>query len=230
MSDMAEGDQAKADSADATRASVLIADNEAATRELVSLALRDHPEFRVCAEVSDAAAAVEAALRERPDVCLVDIRIPGGGIAATREITSRLRSTKTVIFTRSSEEGELFAALRAGACGFLPKETDPARLPAILRDVVSGTGAALPRRLVLRLVEEFNTETVPLRRQPMSESRTQLTGREWQVLHLLRRGLSTREVARHLFISEATVRSHSATLVRKLGVRDREAAIRLFDN
>lgn len=227
---MAESDSAKADSDDAARASVLIADNEAATRKLVALALRDHPEFRVCAEVSDAAAAVEAALRERPDVCLLDIRIPGDGIAATREITSRLRSTKTVIFTRSTDIGEFFAALHAGACGFLPKETDPARLPAILRDVVSGKGAALPRGLVLRLVEEFNTETVPLRRQSMTEARTQLTGREWQVLQFLRRGLSTREIARDLFISEATVRSHSATLVRKLGVSNRQAAIRLFDN
>lgn len=228
---MAEGDQAKADSADATRASVLIADNEPATRELVTLALRDHAEFRVCAEVSDAAAAVEAALRERPDVCLLDIRIPGDGIAATREITSRLRSTKTVIFSRSSEEGELFAALEAGACGFLPKETDPARLPAILRDVVLGTGAALPRRLVMRLVEEFNSETVPLRRQPITDSRTApLTSREWQVLQLLRRGLSTGEIAGHLVLSEATVRSHAAALVRKLGVSDREAAIHLFDN
>jgi two-component system nitrate/nitrite response regulator NarL len=227
---MAESDPAKAESADATRASLLIADNEAATRELVALALRDHADVRVGAEVSDAAAAVEAALREQPDVCLLDIRIPGDGIAATREITSRLRSTKTVIFSRSSEEGELFAALHAGACGFLPKETNPTRLPAILRDVVSGTGAALPRRLVLRLVEEFNMETVPLRRQQITDLRTQLTGREWQVLQLLRRGLSTREVARQLFISEATVRSHSATLVRKLGVRDRKAAIRLFDN
>jgi DNA-binding NarL/FixJ family response regulator len=228
---MAESDRAKADSADAARVSVLIADNETATRELVALALGTHPEFRVCAEVSDAAAAVEAALGERPDVCLLDIRIPGDGIAATREITSRLRSTKIVIFTRSSEEDDLFAALRAGACGFLPKETDPARLPAILRDVVSGTGAALPRRLVLRLVEEFNTETFPLRRQPVTDSRaTQLTSREWQTLQLLRRGLSTREIARHLSLSEATVRSHSATLVRKLGVGDRQAAIRLFDN
>ena len=227
---MAESHRAKADSTDATPASVLIADNEAATRELVTLALRDQPEFRVCAEVSDAAAAVEAALRERPDVCLLELRIPGDGIAATREIASRLRLTKTVIFTRSIEETELFAALHAGACGVLPKDTDLARLPAILRDVVSGTGAALPRRLVLRLVEEFNTETVPLRRQPVTGSESQLTGREWQVLHLLRRGLSTREVARHLVISEATVRSHSAALVRKLRVRDREAAIRLFDS
>jgi DNA-binding NarL/FixJ family response regulator len=227
---MAESDPAAAESIDPPRASVLIADNEAATRELVALVLRDHPEFRVCAEVGDAAAAVEAALRERPDVCLLDIRIPGDGVAATREITSRLRSTKVVIFSRSTEEGELFAVLQAGACGFLPKETDPDRLPAILRDVVSGRGAALPRRLVLRLVEEFNAETIPLRRQLMTDSRTQLTGREWQVLQFLRRGFSTREIARHLFISEATVRSHSATLVRKLGVKDREAAIRLFDD
>jgi DNA-binding NarL/FixJ family response regulator len=192
--------------------------------------LREHREFRICAEVSDAAAAVEAALTERPDVCLLDIRLPGDGIAATREITSRLPSTKIVIFTWSREERELMAALQAGARGFLPKETNPARLPAILRDVISGTGAALPRRLVLRLVEEFSAEAVPLRRQLMTESGTQLTGREWQVLQFLRRGLSTREIARHLFISEATVRSHSATLVRKLGVRDREAAIRLFDS
>jgi DNA-binding NarL/FixJ family response regulator len=77
----------------------------------------------------------------------------------------------------------------------------------------------------------INTEMFPLRRQPITDSKaTQLASREWQVLQLLRRGLSTGEIARYLFLSEATVRSHSATLVRKLGVRDREAAIRLFDN
>jgi DNA-binding NarL/FixJ family response regulator len=227
---MAASSRAQADASRATGASVLVADDETATRELVRLTLQDHPDLRICAEVGDAASAVEAALRERPDVCLLDFRIPGDGIAATREISSRLRPTKIVIFSWSIEPGELVAALHAGASGFLPKATDLARLPVILRDVVSGTGAALPRRLVQRLVEEFNSGTVPLRRQPPPESGTQLTGREWQVLQLLRRGLSTRDIAQQLFISEATVRSHAASLVRKLGVGDREAAIRLFEN
>jgi DNA-binding NarL/FixJ family response regulator len=210
-----------------TPISVLIADDHAPTRADVRVALEEHPEFRVCAEVSDAAAAVNAAARHRPDVFLVDISMPGGGIAATWEITARLPDTRVVMLTVSRQDDDLFDSLRAGAVGYLLKDTDPARLPLALLDVVRGD-TAIPRILVARLVEEFR-ERGPRRRALLTrQANGRLTSREWEVLELLREGLSTGEIAGKLYISQATVRSHIASILRKLRVPDREAAVRLF--
>ncbi len=103
---------------------------------------------------SNASEAVDAATRERPDLCLLDIRMPGSGIAAAWEITARLPETKVVMLTVSRDDDDLFAALRAGASGYLLKDTDPARLAHALDDVLAGE-AAIPRSLVARLAEEF---------------------------------------------------------------------------
>jgi len=206
---------------------VLIADDHAPTRADMREAVEQDDGFVVCAEAADGAAAVQAALRERPDLCLLDIRMPGSGIAATREITSRVAETKVVLITVSLDEDDLLNALRAGAAGYLLKDIDPARVPHTLRDAVEG-GAAIPRRLVARLVAEFRDHG-PRRRSVVSEAGHDLTSREWEVLDLLRQGCSTHEIAERLFVSRATVRSHVAAVLKKLNLPNREALRRRDD-
>jgi DNA-binding NarL/FixJ family response regulator len=207
-------------------ARVLIADDHAPTRADMREALERNERFTVCAEAADGAAAVEAALRERPDLCLLDIRMPGSsGIAATREITTRLPDTKVVMLTVSLDDDDLLNALRAGAVGYLLKDIDPDRLPYALNDALDG-GAAIPRRLVARLVSEFRDHG-PRRRPVVTEPGYNLTSREWEVLGLLRDGLSTAQMASKLFVSKATVRSHVASVLKKLHLPDREALRKL---
>jgi DNA-binding NarL/FixJ family response regulator len=205
---------------------VLIADDHAPTRADMREAVERDERFVVCAEASDGSSAVEAALRERPDLCLLDIRMPGSsGIAATREITTRLPNTKVVMITVSLDDDDLLNALRAGAVGYLLKDIDPDRLPYALNDALEG-GAAIPRRLVARLVSEFRDHG-PRRRPVVSEPGYNLTSREWEVLSLLREGLSTAEIASKLFVSRATVRSHVAAVLKKLHLPDRDALRKL---
>lgn len=209
------------------RTRVLIADDHAPTRGDIREALEEDGRFEVCAEAANAAAAVEAAVRERPDLCVLDIQMPGRGVAAAWEITARLPSTKVVMLTVSAEDADLFAALRAGAVGYLLKEIDPGRLPHALQDVVDGQ-SALPQALVTRLMNEFR-DRGPRRRSVVGEgNESQLTSREWQVLDLLRQELTTADIARRLVLSQATVRTHVAAILRKLDVPDRAAAVRLF--
>jgi DNA-binding NarL/FixJ family response regulator len=204
---------------------VLIADDHAPTRADMREALERNGCFTVCAEAADGAAAVEAAVRERPDLCLLDIRMPGSsGIAATREITTRLPGTKVVMLTVSLDDDDLLNALRGGAVGYLLKDIDPDRLPYALNDAMEG-GAPIPRRLVARLVSEFRDHGP--RRRPVAEPGYDLTSREWEVLSLLRDGLTTKQIASKLFVSSATVRSHVASVLKKLHLPDREALRKL---
>jgi DNA-binding NarL/FixJ family response regulator len=210
-----------------TRPAVLIADDHAPTRADIAAALEEDGRFRVCAAVADAPAAVEAALRLRPGLCLLDIRMPGSGISAAWEITARLPETKVVMLTVSRDDDDLFAALRAGASGYLLKDLEPDRLPDALEEVLTGD-AAMPGALLARLIAEFR-ERGPRRRAVVTGTpEGHLTSREWEVLELLRERRSTSEIAERLFVSQATVRSHVAAILRKLRVPDREAAVQLF--
>jgi DNA-binding NarL/FixJ family response regulator len=206
---------------------VLIADDHPPTRAGVRLAL-ERDTFTVCAEAADGPTAVEAARRERPDVCLLDINMPGDGIKAAEQISHELPETAVVMLTVSRSDADLFDALRAGASGYLLKDIDPARLPLALRGVLEGE-AALPRRLVALLIEEFR-ERQRRRRIPLVGRRSvELTDREWEVLELMRQGLATEEIAARLFISAGTVRTHVSSILRKLQVPTREAAVELLD-
>ena len=209
------------------RSSALVADGDAPTRAGIRSTL-ERDGFVVCAEVADGPSAVEAALRERPDVCVLDVHMPGGGIAAAREIAARVPGTAVVMLAASHDDDELFDALRAGAAGYLLKDIDADRLPVALKGVLKGE-AALPRRLVARLVDEFRERGRKRRVPVLAERGALLTSREWDVLELLRAGLTTAQIAERLSISSATVRSHVASIVRKLGARDRQAALRLLD-
>jgi two-component system nitrate/nitrite response regulator NarL len=207
---------------------VLVADDHAPTREEVRAAVESDSRFTVVAVAGDAAEAIRAALRERPDVALLDMRMPGSGAAAAWEITARLPATRAVMLTVSRSDEDLFAALRAGVSGYLLKDMPFDGIADELAQVLDGR-VALPPELVTRLVEEFR-DSAPRRRAVVGrQAGPQLTSREWQVLDYLRQGLATGDIARRLFVSPATVRSHVAAVLRKLRVPDREAAIRLFE-
>jgi DNA-binding NarL/FixJ family response regulator len=207
---------------------VLIADDHAPTRDDVRRALEADGRFEVCASVGHAAAAVQAAVHERPDICLLDVRMPGGGLAAAWEIAGRLPQTKLVMLTVSDEDADLFAALRAGAAGYLPKAMNLTRLPDALDGVYLGE-AAMPRTLVARVLESLHGRE-PRWRQLAGTTgpERRLTSREWEVLELLAQGCSTAQIASKLILSASAVRVHIASIVHKLEVSDRTAAARLF--
>jgi DNA-binding NarL/FixJ family response regulator len=206
---------------------VLLADDHAPTREDLRWALTQGG-LSVCAEASDAAHAVQLALDTTPDICLLDVRMPGGGVAAAWEIAARLPTTKIVMLSVSDEDADLFSALRAGAVGYLVKDLDLRLLPRALRDVADGR-AAIPRALVTRMVKQFHTNEPRFRTTAVpTDLGPRLTSREWDVLAALSEGLSTREISRRLQIKPSGVRAHISALVHKLGAADRDAAVALF--
>jgi DNA-binding NarL/FixJ family response regulator len=210
-----------------SRTTVVLADDHPPVRAGVRAAL-ERDGFVVSAEAADGPSAVEAALREQPDIVLMDINMPGSGIEATRQIARQLPQTAIVMLTVSRADSDLFDALCAGASGYLLKDIDPARLPAALRGVLEGE-AALPRHLVALVIEEFR-ERRRHRRLPLVRERgVDLTEREWEVLELLREGISTAEIGERLFIAPVTVRTHVSAILKKLHVPDREAAVKLLE-
>ena len=183
--------------------------------------------FKVCAEAGAARGAVEAAQREHPDICLLAVHLPGGGIQAAAEITVGVQGTAVVMFTESVSRDHLFDSLRAGAVGYLLKDMDPQRIPHALHGVLNGE-AAIPRALVASLVTEFQSQGH--RRMIMGKSgRADLSARVWDVLELLRVGLTTKQIATRLHISPVTVRRHISSTLAKLGVADRDEALTLLE-
>ena len=208
-----------------TRIRVLVADDHAPTRAGVRASL-DGEGFEVVAEASNARAAVELAVELKPDVCLLDIHMPGNGVAAAEEISKSLPHCAVVMLTYSRDDDDLFDSLRAGARGYLLKDMDPDRIAPALHGVLAGE-AALPRSLVAKVLEEFQGRS---RRKVFAKSArpTQLTSREWEIMELLREGLSTEEVATRLFVAPGTVRVHVSSVLKKLRVPDRASAIRVL--
>jgi RNA polymerase sigma factor (sigma-70 family) len=206
---------------------VLVADDHIPTRTGVRLALEGHG-FEVCAEAGGALEAIEAAERERPDLCLLDIQMPGNGIVAAAEIKLRLPDVAIVMLTISRDDADLFESLQVGASGYLLKDTSPARLPLALKGVLDGE-ASLPRSLTARLIQEFRSRERSRALKSVLRARdVRLSEREWEVLELLGQGLVTSEIAERLDVSAATVRSHVHGILKKLRVPDRKSAIRLL--
>jgi DNA-binding NarL/FixJ family response regulator len=206
---------------------VVVADDHIPTRAGVRLALEGNG-FEVCAEAGGAEEAIEAAERHRPELCLLDIRMPGNGIVAAAEIKLRLPDVAIVMLTISRDDADLFESLQVGASGYLLKDTPPGRLPAALRGVLDGE-APLPRSLTARLIEEFRSRERSRALKSVLRARdVRLSEREWEVLELLGHGLVTSEIADRLDVSTATVRSHVHGILKKLRVPDRKSAIRLL--
>jgi DNA-binding NarL/FixJ family response regulator len=204
---------------------VLIADDQALVRAGFRMILEAEEDMEVVGEAADGLEAVAEARRLRPDVVLMDVRMPDvNGIDATRRLLGDGGSdTKIVMLTTFDMDEYVYDALRAGASGFLLKDVPPEQLVAGIRAVASGDALLAPS-VTRRVIEEFV-------RRPPDSVRTappelaELTARELEVLKLLARGLANAEIAKELFVSETTVKTHVAHVLMKLKLRDRVQAV-----
>lgn len=201
---------------------VLLAEPDAPTRAGIRLAL-EAAGLEICGEPLDARSATRCAIEERPDACLIDEGLHGGAVMAVDAIYRRLPETKLIMLTEAEEPRSLLQSIRAGAVGYVRKDLDPTRLPATIHGVLAGE-AALSRRLTYRLLESLRTRERG-RSAPTTPGGPSITDRELEVLELMTEGLRTSQIAAQLAISEVTVRRHVSSVVAKLGVQDRAAAI-----
>lgn len=203
----------------------VLADGHALTRLGMRRAL-ERVGVCVVGEAADADGALAAVRRERPDVCLLDVQIPGGGIAAATAIAADAPATRIVVLCETGTEDEVLGALRAGASGCLVKDVDPVALGRAVRATLDGE-ASLPRAVTARVIEELRGRWGERRARTATGAWVTLSGRESEVLELLQRRLTTRQIADRLGISAVTVRRHVSDTVRRLGVSDRDAALQL---
>ena len=202
---------------------VLICDDQALVRGGFRAILGAQPDIEVVGEAENGAEAVALAERRLPDVILMDIRMPVlDGVEATRRLVADGSPARIVVLTTFDLDEYVTAAIRAGASGFLLKDVTPPKLLEAIR-IVAGGDALLAPSVTRRLLERFAT-TLPAGDQS-SDALAQLTARETEVLRLVAGGLSNAEIASELVVSEATVKSHISSLLRKLGLRDRVQAV-----
>jgi DNA-binding NarL/FixJ family response regulator len=202
---------------------VLIVDDDALMRAGLRGVLSEDPEIEVVGEAADGRDALYRARLLRPDVVLMDVRMPGrDGIAATRDVLAAVPGVRVVILTTFEDDAYIFGALSAGASGFLLKRTRPEDLLAAIRTVADGD-ALLSPSVTSRVIERMAGEPPPqLAQDPRIAA---LTPREREVLELVASGLSNAEIAAALVIEESTVKSHTKRILAKLGVRDRVQAV-----
>ncbi len=205
-----------------TQVRILVAEDQHLIRDGIVTMLGVRDDFTVVAAVADGSQAVAEALRTQPDVALLDIRMPVlDGIAATRRITSELPETRVLVLTTFGSDEFVFAALAAGASGFLLKDVRAEDLLEAVAAVARGEGRLDPA-VTTAVVEHFRDHAARRAPAPGVES---LTAREREVLLLLAKGLSNAEIAETLVVAPGTVKTHVATLLAKLGVRDRVQAV-----
>ena len=201
---------------------MLVADDQELVRDGFCVIL-EAAGFVVAGEAADGAQAVEIAARERPDVVLMDVRMPVmDGLEATRQITAGPDAPKVVILTTFDLDDYVYEALRAGASGFLLKDAPRADLIAAIRVVAAGDALLAPS-VTRRLIESFARR--PASAAPAPSRLSSLTPRERDILRLVARGHSNTEIAAELVVSEATVKTHVGHLLAKLGLRDRVQAV-----
>jgi DNA-binding NarL/FixJ family response regulator len=202
---------------------VLIADDQALVRAGLRMIVETDPDLRVVAEVSNGSEALEAVRRYRPDVVLMDIRMPVlDGLAATRQIVVGKAAPRVLILTTYDLDEYVFEALRAGASGFVLKDVAPEELLAGIRTIAEGESLLSPsvtRQLIEAFVRDHPTTPQP---PPGLE---ELTTRELEILGLIARGLSNAEIAETLIVSGSTIKTHVARILYKLNLRDRVQAV-----
>ncbi|TDE39329.1 response regulator transcription factor [Nonomuraea mesophila] len=202
---------------------VLVADDQAMIRAGFAALLGAQPDVQVVGEAADGLEAVTAARDLRPDVVLMDVRMPNlDGLEATRRIASTRHGTKVLILTTFDIDDYVYAALRSGASGYLLKDAPPDDLITAVRVVARGDALLAPS-VTRRLIEEFAARRPADERDALRLNA--LTGRELDVLRLLASGLANAEIAERLTIAEETVKSHVGRIFAKLGLRDRAQAV-----
>lgn len=201
------------------RIRTMLVDDDELVRRGLGLIVSSDPSLELVAEAHDGDVAVRRAQHQRPDIVLMDVRMPEmDGITATRELIARVPSAKVVILTTFDEDEYVIGALRAGASGFLLKRSSPEELLRAIHTIAAGD-ALLSPSVTRRMIDRFAAQPVI---QPSSDPRlAELTPRELEVLLLLAQGLSNREIVNALSVEETTVKSHVRHVLMKLGVRDR---------
>jgi DNA-binding NarL/FixJ family response regulator len=210
--------------------SILIADDQALVRVGLRKILESETDLIVVGEAADGEEAIAAAARWRPDVVVMDIRMPVlDGIEATRRIVRAQPTTRVLILTTFGLDGYVYDALRAGASGFMLKDATPEEILSAVR-IVAGGEALLAPAVTRAVIEEFARQRPPAARA-LPSAVSGLTAREREVLDLLVGGFSNTEICRRLVISEATTKTHVAHILRKLDLRDRiQAVIYAYEN
>ncbi|MGY1621376.1 response regulator [Geodermatophilus sp. SYSU D00965] len=202
---------------------VVLVDDQAMVRTGLRMVLAAEPDIEVVGEAADGAAGVQVVTDTRPDVVLLDVRMPGmDGLEAGRRIVAADLPTRVVVLTTFDEDEYVAAALRAGVSGFLLKVAPPEDLVAAVRTVAAGHGLLDPA-VTLRVIESFAAAPAP--DPARAGALAQLTERETDVLALVAAGLSNAEIAARLYLGEATVKTHVSRVLLKLGLRDRVQAV-----
>jgi two-component system, NarL family, response regulator LiaR len=194
---------------------LLLVDDHAVVREGLRAFLRLQPDIEVCGEASDGEAAVRLAVSLRPDVVVLDLVMPGGdGLSALRALHERAPDARVLVLTSYADDAQLFAAMEAGAAGYMLKDVEPDALAAAIREVAAGRPALHPQ--VARRLMRQGPKGAP--------GLADLTARERDVLRLIVEGLANKEIATRLRIGEKTVKTHVSRVLGKLGVLDRTQA------
>jgi DNA-binding NarL/FixJ family response regulator len=207
--------------------SVLLVDDHSFIRMGFRLVLESEADIEVAGEAADGTTAVAMCRALRPDVVLMDVRMPGrDGIEATRDIVTAGLPCKVLILTTFDLDDYVYAGLRAGASGFLLKDTQPASLVAAIRTIAAGDAVLAPTATT-RLVRQFaaSREPGPPSSHPTAQLRQALTSREQDVFSHIAAGMSNSEIAASLLLSEGTVKIHVGRILAKLGLRDRVQAV-----
>jgi DNA-binding NarL/FixJ family response regulator len=203
---------------------VLLCDDQSLVRSGFRMIIEARPGLEVAGEAEDGLQAIQLARDTDPNVILMDVRMPNlDGIEATRQIVAGGSRARILVLTTYDADEYVYAAIQAGASGFLLKDAQPAQLVEAIRVIAAGDALLAPS-VTRRLLAQF-ARALPAGQATTPPALSELTARETEVLRLLAAGLSNAELGQRLFVSEATVKSHVSSLLRKLGLRDRVQAV-----